>query len=327
MNGLAGIRLRILVTGGAGFIGSHLADRLVDAGHDVIVLDNFSTGRTRNLSHSRGRLNFRLVRADIRRIPRSFVKRLGRVDRVAHLAAATSVRQSVRDPVSTTGVNVIGTLNVLEVAKKLKAERVVFASSAAVYGTPRAFPIAEDASISPISPYGASKAASELYLRAFEENHGIEAVSLRYFNVYGPRQTPSEYAGVISIFAKRALNRQPLQIFGDGSQTRDFIYVSDVIDATVTALEKNLKSRAFNIASGKEITILELAKTMQEIIQAGSELKFSPSLAGDIARSIADVTRARSELGFIAGTSMKDGLSTTVQWLAQGVRTKRTDQG
>jgi len=327
VNGLAGIRLRILVTGGAGFIGSHLADRLVDAGHDVIVLDNFSTGRTRNLSHSRGRLNFRLVRADIRRIPRSFVKRLGRVDRVAHLAAATSVRQSVRDPVSTTGVNVIGTLNVLEVAKKLKAERVVFASSAAVYGTPRAFPIAEDASISPISPYGASKAASELYLRAFEENHGIEAVSLRYFNVYGPRQTPSEYAGVISIFAKRALNRQPLQIFGDGSQTRDFIYVSDVIDTTVAALEKNLKSRVFNIASGKEITILELAKMMQEIIQAWSELKFSPSLAGDIARSIADVTRARSELGFIAGTSMKDGLSTTVQWLAQGVRTKRTDQG
>lgn len=327
MNGLAGIRLRILVTGGAGFIGSHLADRLVNAGHDVIVLDNFSTGRPRNLSHSRGRSNFQLVRADICRIPRSFLKRLGRVDRVAHLAAATSVQQSVRDPVSTTEVNVIGTLNVLGAAKALRAERVVFASSAAVYGTPRAFPIAEDASISPISPYGASKAASELYLRAFEENHGIEAVSLRYFNVYGPRQTPSEYAGVISIFAKRALHRQPLQIFGDGSQTRDFIYVSDVIDATVTALEKNLKSRAFNIASGKEITILELAKMMQEIIQTGSELKFSPSPAGDIARSIADVTRAHSELGFIAGTSMKDGLSTTVQWLAHGVRAKRADQG
>jgi UDP-glucose 4-epimerase len=319
--------LRILVTGGAGFIGSHLADRLVDAGHDVIVLDNFSTGRTRNLSHSRGRSNFQLVRADIRRIPRSFVRRLGRVDRVAHLAAATSVQQSVRDPVSTTEVNVIGTLNVLGAAKALKAERVVFASSAAVYGTPRTFPIAEDANISPISPYGASKAASELYLRAFEENHGIEAVSLRYFNVYGPRQTPNEYAGVISIFAKRALNRQPLQIYGDGSQTRDFIYVSDVIDATVTTLEKNLKSRAFNIASGREITILELAKMMQEIIQTGSELKFSPSLAGDIARSVADVTRARSELGFIAGTPIKDGLSTTAQWLAQGVRIKRADQG
>ena len=319
--------MRILVTGGAGFIGSHLADRLVDAGHDVIVLDNFSTGRPRNLSHSRGRSNFQLVRADIRRIPRSFVKRVGRVDRVAHLAAATSVQQSVRDPVSTTEVNVIGTLNVLGAAKALKAERVVFASSAAVYGTPRAFPIAEDASISPISPYGTSKAASELYLRAFEENHGIEAVSLRYFNVYGPRQTPSEYAGVISVFAKRALRRQPLQIFGDGSQTRDFIYVSDVIDATVIALEKNLKSRAFNIASGKEITILELAKMMQEIIEAGLELRFSPSLAGDIARSIADVTRAHSELGFIAGTSMKDGLSTTAQWLAQGVRTKRAHQG
>jgi len=245
------------------------------------------------------------------------VKRLGRVDRVAHFAAATSVQQSIRDPVSTNEVNVVGTLNVLEVAKKLKAERVVFASSAAIYGIPRAFPIAEDASISPISPYGASKAASELYLRAFEENHGIEAVSLRYFNVYGPRQTPSEYAGVIPIFCKRALNKQPLQIFGDGSQTRDFIYVSDVIDATLAALEKNLKSRAFNIASGKEVTILELAKMMQEITQAESELKFYPPPSGDIPRSIADVTKARSELGFIATTPMRDGLTATIQRFRQ----------
>lgn len=307
--------MRVLVTGGAGFIGSHLVDHAVEAGHDVIVLDNFSTGRTRNLSHSRVRSNFQLMRADIRRIPRSFVKRLGRVDRVAHFAAATSVQQSIRDPAFTTEVNVVGTLNVLEVARKLKAERVVFASSAAIYGIPRAFPIAEDASISPISPYGASKAASELYLRAFEENHGIEAVSLRYFNVYGPRQTPSKYAGVISTFAKRALNRQPLHIYGDGSQTRDFVYVSDVIDATVAALEKNLKSRAFNIASGTEITVLELAKTVQRLAGSGSELKFRPPRIGDISRSVADVTRARNELRFAAMTSIDDGLAETVQWV------------
>ena len=309
--------MRILVTGGAGFIGSHLVDRLIDASHDVIVLDNFSTGKARNLSHSQRSPNLRLMRADIRRISQSLLKRLRRVDRVCHLAAVTSVQQSIRDPVFTTEVNVVGTLNVLEVAKALKAERVVFASSAAVYGTPRTFPISEDASISPISPYGASKAASEHYLRSFEENHGIEAVSLRLFNVYGPRQTPGQYAGVISIFAKRALNHQPLQIFGDGSQTRDFIYVSDVIDATIAALDKNLRSRVLNIASGAETTILELAKMIQEIAKSQIESKFSPRLAGDIARSVADITRARNELDFAPRISLADGLSATIQWLAQ----------
>ena len=145
-------------------------------------------------------------------------------------------------------------------------------SSAAVYGKPQGFPIREDASLLPISPYGASKAASEHYLESFEENHGIEAVSLRYFNIYGPRQIPSQYAGVISIFGRKTLQRKALEIYGDGSQTRDFIFISDVIDATVAALEKNLKSRVFNIALGKEITILKLAKTIQEVTEAGSFL-------------------------------------------------------
>lgn len=318
--------MRVLLTGGAGFIGSHLVDRLVDAGHDVVVLDNFSTGRARNLSHSRNRPNFQLVRADVRRIPRSLVKRLRRVERVCHLAAMTSVQQSVRDPVFTTEVNVVGTLNVLETAKALKAERVVFASSAAVYGTPRAFPIREDANISPISPYGASKAASELYLRAFEENHKIETVSLRYFNVYGPRQTPNQYAGVISKFARRALQQKPLEIYGNGSQTRDFIFVSDVVDATVAALEKNLRDRVFNIASGTETTILELAKTIQRIAGSRSDLKFCPPQTGDIARSIADTTKAQNEIGSTARTPLQMGLSATTKWLAETDRARRADR-
>ena len=309
--------MKIMVTGGAGFIGSHLVEQLVDAGHDVIVLDNFSTGKRSNLSHSLRQPNIQLVKADIRKIPRSLVKRLRRVDRVCHLAAVTSVQQSINDPVTTTEVNVVGTLNVLEAAKALKAERVVFASSAAVYGTPRAFPIREDANISPISPYGASKAASELYLRAFEENHKIEAVSLRYFNVYGPRQTPNQYAGVISKFVRRALQQKPLEIYGDGSQTRDFIYVSDVVDATVAALEKNLRDRVFNIASGTETTILELAKTIQRIAESRSELKFCPPQTGDIARSIADTTKAQNEMGSTARTPLHMGLSATTKWLAE----------
>jgi UDP-glucose 4-epimerase len=319
---LDALQLRVLVTGGAGFIGSHLVDRLVDADHDVIVMDNFSTGGAGNLSHSRGLRNFQLVRTDIRRIPRSLLKRLKRIDSVVHFAALTGVQQSIRDPISTSEVNVVGTLNVLEAAKALKAERVVFASSAAVYGTPRTLPIAEDANISPISPYGASKAAAELYLGSFEENHGIDGVSLRYFNVYGPRQTASQYAGVISIFAKRALDQQPLQIFGDGSQTRDFIFVSDVVDATMASLEATPENRAFNIASGNEITILELAKAIQRITGSRSELKFCPPRSGDIARSVAHTTRAAKELGFKTRTSLNDGLSSTIRWFIQNRRTR-----
>jgi len=302
------------VTGGAGFIGSHLVDRLVDAGNDVIVLDNFSTGKKSNLSQSLGRPNSRILKADIRKIPHSLAKTIGRVDRVCHLAAATSVQQSVRDPVFTTNVNVVGTLNVLDVAKALKAQRVLFASSAAVYGAPRTFPILEDATVSPISPYGASKLASEHYLASFETIHGIEAASLRLFNVYGPRQTANQYAGAISIFARRSLREEPLQIYGDGSQTRDFVFVSDVIDAIINALEKNLKSRVFNIASGRETAILELAKNIGEITGTHSRIEFHPPRSGDIIRSVADVSRARNELGFAAKTTMTQGLSATLQW-------------
>jgi UDP-glucose 4-epimerase len=315
--------VRALVTGGAGFIGSHLVDHLVDAGDDVIVLDNFSTGRTKNLSRSIRRQNLRVVRADIRNIHRSLIKRLGRVDAVCHFAAATSVQQSVKDPVFTTEVNVVGTLNVLEVTKALKAERVVFASSAAVYGTPEAFPISETSSIRPISPYGASKAASEHYVASFEANHGIVGVSLRFFNVYGPRQRPNQYSGVISIFSNRSLDGQALRIFGDGSQTRDFTFVSDAVEATVAAVEKDPKGRVFNIASGSETTVLKLAETIRTIADSQSEIEFCPPLVGDIPRSVADTTRARNELGYSAKTSLEQGLSETIQWLTRERRAKR----
>jgi len=303
-------------------MGSHLTERLVTAGHKLYVLDNFSTGRMDNLSGIRSSRNLKIVKGDIRRIHRALTKMPKRIDAICHLAAVTSVQQSIRKPILTTEVNLTGTLQVLEAARKLDADRVVFASSAAVYGTPRAFPIREDANISPISPYGASKAASELYLRAFEENHKIEAVSLRYFNVYGPRQTASQYSGVISIFAKRALNQQPLQIFGDGSQTRDFIFVSDVVDATMASLEMTPENRTFNIASGNETTILELAKVVQRITGSPTGLEFLPPRTGDIPRSVADTARAKKELGFEARTSLEDGLSATIGWFMRQKRTK-----
>ena len=309
--------MRILVTGGAGFIGSHLTARLVDRGHDVFVLDNLSTGTMKNLSHIQSRQNLKVLRADIRWIPRSFLRRIRRIDGVCHLAAMTSVQESVKNPVPTTEVNLIGTLRVLEAARKLSAQRIVYGSSAAVYGTPRSFPITEDADMAPISPYGSSKAASELYCKAFEENHGIEVISLRYFNVYGPRQASSQYSGVISIFARKLLRRVPLTIFGDGSQSRDFVFVVDAIDGTIAALErKSLQSRVFNIATGKEATILKLARMMQETAGASSDLYFKPPRKGDVRRSVADIARAQDELGFRPATDLRDGLSATIQWFA-----------
>jgi len=309
--------VRVLVTGGAGFVGSHVARRLVDTGNTVFVLDDLSTGKRSNLRNLEDHGNFRLIRGDIRHLSRSVIRKLKRVDRVVHLAALTSVQGSIRDPAHTTEVNVLGTLKVLEAAKALKAERVVFASSAAVYGNPQVFPIKEDARIQPMSPYGASKAASEHYLESFERNHGIEAFSLRYFNIYGQRQTRSHYAGVISVFLRRALNEEVLAIYGDGSQTRDFIFISDAVDAAVAALERPLESRVFNVASGTETTILELAKKILEITQTKSALKFCPPQVGDIRRSLADTNRAQRELGFKAKASIQIGLASTIRWLTE----------
>jgi UDP-glucose 4-epimerase len=307
-------RMRLLVTGGAGFIGSHLVEELVAGGHDVCVLDNFTTGKLRNLSGVLGAKNLKIVRADVRRIPGSLIRKLKRIGGVCHLAAVTDVQESIKNPILTNEVNLMGTLRVLETARKLKAERVVFASSAAVYGTIERFPVTEDANMAPISPYGASKAASELYCRAFEENHGIEVVSLRYFNVYGPKQVSGQYSGVISVFARRILRGQPLTVFGDGSQSRDFVYVKDVVDATISALQGSFQSRVFNIASGTETTVLELANTMQELAGRLSELKFRPPRLGDPYRGVADIAKARKELGFDQRTSLRDGLLETIYW-------------
>jgi UDP-glucose 4-epimerase len=312
--------MRLLVTGGAGFIGSHLVEGLVSAGHYVCALDNFTTGKMTNLSEVLGSENFQIVRADARRIPGSLIKKLGRMNGVCHLAALTDVQESIENPMLTSDVNLMGTLSVLEAARKLKAERVILASSAAVYGMIKRFPVTEDANIAPISPYGASKAASELYCRAFEENHGIEAVSLRYFNVYGPRQVSGHYSGVISIFARNLLRGQPLTIFGDGAQSRDFVYADDVVHATIHALNGSFQSRAFNIATGTETTVLELAKIMQELANRRSELKFRPPRSGDPYRGVADITKARKELGFAPRTSLRDGLSATIQWYQKQLR-------
>jgi len=290
---------------------------MVDKGNDVYAIDNFSTGKMKNFAHATGSRHLNIIRADVRRPAESTVKRIKRVDCVCHLAAMTSVQESIRDPRSTTDVNVIGTLRVLEMARRLGADRVILASSAAVYGMTQDLPAKEDTPVAPISPYGVSKAACELYCSAFEHNHGIQVFSLRYFNVYGPRQTSSQYSGVISIFAKKLLRGRSLRIFGDGSQTRDFVYVSDVVDGTIQALEGDgMTSRVFNIAGGAETSILGLAETMKNVVGSHSDLTFSPSHLGDLHRSCADIARARKELNYHPKVPLKDGLTQTIQYFA-----------
>jgi nucleoside-diphosphate-sugar epimerase len=306
--------MRVLVSGGAGFIGSHLVDKLIEQGHYVYALDNFSTGKMSNLSEVKGSKNLEIIRSDIRRISASLIAKLKRVEGICHLAAMADVRASIDNPILTSDVNVMGTLRVLETAKTLKVKRVVFASSAAVYGLAEEFPIDEEMKMAPISPYGASKAACELYCRAFEESTGVETVSLRYFNVYGPRQTAGQYSGVIAKFAGNLLRGEALEIFGDGSQSRDFVYVDDVVDATIRALQRKLESRAFNIASGVEITISDLSEIMQTLVEKHSSVRFLSPRPGDPHRGLADIKRARIELEYNPRTSFKDGLAKTIEW-------------
>ena len=299
----------VVVTGGAGFIGSHIAWELVKD-NDVVIIDNLYTGKEENVPPGA-----KLVKADIRNYG-SITELIGNADYVFHEAAQVSVVESIRDPVFTEGVNVLGTLNILKALLEGHG-KLIFASSAAVYGDNPNLPLRETERPRPLSPYGVTKATAEEYLRVYHELYGLPIVALRYFNVFGPRQGLNQYAGVISIFINRALKNEPLVIFGDGKQTRDFIYVKDVVRANILAAEsRRANGRVLNVASGRQTTVLELARKVIEIVGANSPIVFDKPRPGDIRHSLADIGEIK-RLGFEPEWSLEEGLKKTVEWYSK----------
>lgn len=307
-----------VVTGGAGFIGSHTVDRLLAAGDRVVVLDDFRTGKRANLAQHAGSDRLDVIACDVSHgifaALAPITARHGPVERIVHLAAQVSVVHSVANPLVDMQVNYGGTLHVLEYARATGVRKVVFASSAAVYGDVTTMPVGEDAPTRPVSPYGIDKLASEHALDYYAAVHGVPTTALRFFNVYGPRQDPSSpYSGVISIFTDRARAGHPLMLFGDGGQTRDFIYVGDVVRAILAALGDGNSRVVANVGTGGEITVLDLARSIVELCGGKSAIEHAPARPGEILRSRARVDRLREVLGVVAETSLIDGLRETLR--------------
>jgi UDP-glucose 4-epimerase len=308
--------MNVLVTGGAGFIGSNLVETLVSSGNEVRVLDDASTGSLDNLEGIEPAPE--VVVRDIR--DREAVGEAVRgVEVVYHLAALPSVARSVADPLGTHQVNVDGTLNVLQAARRGGVRRVVYASSSSVYGDTARLPKGEEMPLSPQSPYAASKAAGEGYCRAFARVYGLETVSLRFFNVFGPRQDPSsEYAAVIPRFIHRMLAGTSPEIFGDGGQSRDFTYVANVVEALQLAAAAGplAVGQALNVGCGSRTTLLELVSILNGLLETSLVPTFSAPRAGDVRHSHADISQAERLLGYRPGVSVQEGLASTVAWFA-----------
>ena len=306
---------RVLVTGGAGFIGSHVAEAYLREGWEVVVLDDLSRGHERNVPPGA-----RLVRADIRSPEAKRTLATGRFDVLNHHAAQIDVRVSVDRPAFDSDINVVGLVNLLEGAGEGGVRRVIFASSGGVvYGDPDVIPTPETAPKGPISPYGVSKLAGEYYLRALGALRGFEGIAMRYANVFGPRQDPKSEAGVVSIFVSRLLARQPLIVFGDGRQTRDYVFVKDVARANVLASRVALPTggidaTAFNVATSIQRNVLDLAASVGAVMRQKPQLEFAPARAGELLRSALDVGKAKSVLGWTPQFKFEDGLQELVAW-------------
>ncbi|WP_051323871.1 NAD-dependent epimerase/dehydratase family protein [Candidatus Solirubrobacter pratensis] len=299
--------MRSLVTGGAGFIGSHLVDALIARGDQVTVVDHLQRGNGHNLADARAR-GASVVRADVTEIATMLdAFRAARPQVVFHLAAQIDVRRSVEDPAADAYVNIGGTAAVLEAARDAGVERVLLASTAGVYGDPARIPTTEGEPVAPLSPYGTSKAAAESYLRLFSRLHGVSTLSLRMANVYGPRQDPHGEAGVVAIFCGAAAKGRRARLFGDGGQTRDFIYVGDVVEAFMTAGASTVEGE-LNVSTGRETTLLELASAL------GVRTETLPARAGEIRRSCLDPSAAGERFGWRARTAVDDGLARTLEW-------------
>ncbi|THE64910.1 NAD-dependent epimerase/dehydratase family protein [Salinadaptatus halalkaliphilus] len=294
----------ILVTGGAGFIGSHLTDHLIPD-NDVVVLDDFSSG-----DRSKVPDDATIVDADIRDTE-AVSRALEDVDTVFHQAALVSVAASIDAPTRSHAINVDGTLAVLEGAREVDA-RVVLASSAAIYGHPETVPVPESAPKTPASPYGLEKLTIDHYARLYHERYGLEAVPLRYFNVYGPGQRGGDYSGVIDIFLEQARADAPITVHGDGSQTRDFVHVEDVVRANVLAATTDAVGRAYNVGTGSSVTVVELAELIRDATDSSSEIVHTGARDGDIDQSRADLSRSRNTLGYEPTVALRDGIADLV---------------
>lgn len=305
--------MRYLVTGGAGFIGSNTVDELIGRGHSVVVVDDLSSGRESNLEAARGKVEF--VRGSITD-PDLMRTACHGADYVLHLAARASVPRSVKDPLETNRINVNGTLNVLLAARDARVKRVVYACSSSVYGETPTLPKREDMQPQPASPYGVSKLTGELYGQVFQRVYGLEFVSLRYFNVFGPRQDPgSPYSGVLSLFNAALRDGKPLQIYGDGEQSRDFTYVANVVACNLLACEaEDAAGLAFNVGTGNRYTLNQTLKILQRISGKTAEANYGPPREGDIRDSQADIALARRILGYEPKVDFEQGLKRTWEW-------------
>ena len=306
--------MRFIVTGGVGFIGSHLADALVELG-DVTIIDDLSSGDLDNLEHLLKRDDVILERLSITDLE-IMKPHFEDVDCVFHLAAVSNISSSVADPLQTNAVNVRGTLNVLLASRDSGVKKMIFTSSASVYGDTEEVPTSEVVLPKHLSPYAVSKLAGEYYCDVFSDLYGLETTSLRPFNVYGPRQDPnSQYAGVIPLFIRSLRKGEVPTIDGDGEQTRDFVYVKDVVKAYIKAMDHNAKG-AYNIAGGRGISINELYQQVSSILDVDVEPQFGKPRPGDIRHSIADITRAKKDLGFEPEYDIRRGLEETIEWFS-----------
>ncbi|MBI3811360.1 MAG: SDR family oxidoreductase [Nitrospirae bacterium] len=309
--------MRILITGGAGFIGSNITERLLSLGYEVTVLDDLSTGKMENLRSLTGHPGFTFHQGSILDLPllRELIRER-RIERICHQAARPSVARSIDDPLATHEVNITGTLNVLKAAHEAQCQRVTAASSSSIYGNTAVLPKREDMHYRPRSPYAASKVAGELYLQVFHAVYGLQTVGLRYFNVYGPRQDPnSHYAAVIPKFIRLALHGEPLPIEGDGGQTRDFTYIDDVVNANVLALTApELRGESVNIGFGEQTSIRSLAETIIRLTSSSSKIECRDPRPGDVRDSLADISLAKNLLGYKPGCRLSDGLMPTIDW-------------
>ena len=320
---MAGRGAPYLVTGGAGFIGSHLVEHLLGEGHPVRVLDNLLTGRESNLSFTRNLSGdrFEFIRGDVAD-PEARQRALRGVGTVFHQAAIPSVPRSVRDPRASHDVNATGTLALLVDARDAGVERLVYASSSSVYGESAVLPKVETMAPDPRSPYAVSKLAGELYCRVFPALYGVNCVALRYFNVFGPRQDPgSEYAAVVPRFGTAMLRGESPIVFGDGEQTRDFTFISDVVAANMKAASAGPEAwgRAFNVAGGRRISLLDLLRFLGQIHGEEVTPRFESPRPGDVRHSHADISAASEALGWAPAVSLEEGLRRTMESLSEGV--------